>query len=120
MYSILISFAAHRALPDADHLKRLFTMSPLKSLLASMPVKSYHEQLENYEMARDKRMMKVMYSIKPQQAERLAECGFSTDTLEQHYKAANTDDEFDMVLRKKGVNSKMLRGNLLLHYKNST
>lgn len=71
-------------------------------------------------MAWDKKMMQVTYGIKTYQAKRLAECGLSTDTLEELYKAANTDGEFHRVLREKGVKSKMLRENLLLHFENST
>ena len=114
---LAILFADHRALPDAENLKKLFTKSPLKSLLTSMPTKSLDEQLKDYEMAYDKRMLQVMYDITPQQAMRLVECGLSSGRLEELYKA---ESDFDAAVHRMGVNSEALREKLLLHLGNST
>ena len=93
-------------------LQNLFIKSPLNSLLASMPTKSFDEQCKDYEVACDKRKVQAMYQINPQQAKRLIECGLSTGKLEELYKSANRESDFDAAIHGMGVNSKPLREKL--------
>ena len=76
-----------------------------------MPAISYDQQVKNYEMAHDKKMMEMAYAIKPYQAKRLAECGFTKERLEELYKTKYAG--FDTTLHKNGVNSKPLREKIL-------
>ncbi len=82
-----------------------------------MPSQSYNEQLQEYELAKNKREMKEAYKITPYQANRLAVCGLSVEILEEVYKDSTTEDDygFDRVLKVKGVNSGALRMTLLQH-----
>lgn len=111
----LILLAGHRALLDAENLQKLFTQSPLQKLLESMPVISYDGQLQNYQLACDKREVQVEYDITPQQAKRLADLGLSTAKLEELYDSATSDYEFDGTIHAMGVNSTAVREKLLLH-----
>lgn len=98
---------------DAEHLKQLFTESPLKCLLATMPETSYDQQLQNYERTWDKEMVRVFFEdITPQQAERIVQCGLSAERLQEIYHHAATEDDFDKAIHDKGINSKPLRETL--------
>jgi arginine utilization protein RocB len=118
----VVVLAGHRALQDAENLKKLFTncKSPLKDLLRGISAMSYGQQLESWRRAQHKREMQETFVIKPQQAERLVECGLSTRRIKRLYKAADTCDEFDMGLHEMGVNSRPLREMLLFHCVHST
>ena len=109
------SFSGHQALPDAENLKRLFTKSPLKKLLAKMPRKDYEEQRMDCKYAWHAKKVQKAYKIKPHQAKRLVDCGLSKLRLERMYQDSATNYDFNRAILRCGLNSFAVREKILHH-----
>ena len=105
------SYDAHRALGDVDAMVKLFTTTPLASLLSNMTARNVQHMCNiwNENMQVYNRVQNLVVQFKKdstkRMAERLDKLGLTYTYIKKQYEAS-TDDEFSQWLHTVGVNQK--------------
>ena len=102
--SALLSFPAHRALPDIEALVELFTQTALVDLLSSVPTRTTRQQLLLWRTQKEERgctcllLQALGKRVTVPQAKRLATLHLTYPVLRQIGSSCASNDEFQKVL----------------------
>lgn len=114
IFSLPYKWLGHRALQDAKNLARVFMKTKLSVLLMRpLPVRSLDEQHEYWRVRLVQKDLQEHYNITRCQGQRLAQQGFTRETLKELSIECQYDvDEFKRILHKRGIYSEPLRQRL--------
>ena len=113
---------AHRALPDVEAMEALFSVEPLHALLPSLAIRTPQQQIQHWALQKQKRnsvqrLMRVFgKKITRAHTQQLIKMNVSFETPERWKSESKDRKEFTDTLKKRKINSKILRERLSLFF----
>ena len=105
-------FPAHRALPDAEALGEIFMHPAMADLITSLPIRPVTEQLEKWQTQKQMWSLKQSLHLSDAWAKHLITLNLSYQDLYELRASHASDEVFQNILQKRGVQSKPLRQKL--------
>lgn len=121
-YFVDETYNAHRALDDVVAMERLFTNTPLVSLLSSLTIWNMQKLIQewNGKVQKNNRIQQLVIGFKQDtsksMAKRLELLGLSYDYLKVQYESTSSPDAFVKWLRSVGVKHKAWHGKICTHF----
>ena len=118
------TYNAYRAMDDVVAMERLFTNTPLVSLLSSLTIWNMHKVIQewNSKVQRNNRIQQLVIGFKQDtsksMAQRLESLGLSYEYLKVQYESTSSQDAFIKWLQSIGVKHKAWHEKICTHFKN--
>ena len=117
------AYDAHRALEDVRAMEKLFTSTPLVSMLSSLTIWNFQQLLQawNDKINKNNRIQQIVIGFKQDTTKRMAQrlemLGLSHTYLREQYDSAKSPEDFVKWLKSVGIKLKAWHEKICNHFK---